>query len=122
MQNNQASNQIKVAAGVAWTTWELISALVALSLALVFAWKGRGGFDVVLVTGPFSKFWLTFLSVLMVWLLGGLALWLVKNGLINSGNALTWAGFFTVSLLYLNLLRERLQYGDLTSYILGATN
>jgi len=122
MQNNQASNQIKVAAGVAWTTWELISALVALSLALVFAWKGRGGFDVVLVTGPFSKFWLTFLSVLMVWLLGGLALWLVKNGLINSGNALTWAGFFTVSLLYLNLLRERLQYGDLTAYILGATN
>jgi hypothetical protein len=122
MQNNLAPNQIKATAGVAWMAWEFLSVLVALSLALVYVWKGQDGFNVVLVTGPFSKFWLTFLSVLIAWLLGGLALWLVKNGYFNSGSALTWVGFFSVSLLYLNLLRERLQYGDLTSYILGATN
>jgi hypothetical protein len=36
--------------------------------------EGQSGFDVLLVTGPFSKFWLTFMSVILVWLLGGLAL------------------------------------------------
>ena len=120
MQNNKAVYQS--AANIGWEVWELITSMVALSLALLYTLKGQAGLEVVLVTGPFSDFWLTFLSVLITWLLGGLALWLLKNGYIHSGNVLTWAGFFIVSLLYLNLLRERLQYGDMTSYVLGATN
>ena len=107
---------------LALVAWAAISALVLISLLGVYAWKGQAGFDVLLVTGPFSKFWLTFMSVILVWLLGGLALALIRGGHIHSGNALTWIGFFIVSILYINLLRERLQYGDLTSYILGATN
>jgi hypothetical protein len=110
------------AAELALAGWVILSALVVASVLAIRAWKGQGGLELILVTGPLSKFWLTFLSVIFAWLLGGLALWLVQSRSLHAGNALTWAGFFLVSILYLNLLRERLQYGDLTSYILGATN
>ena len=122
MQTDKRSYSGTLPLNVALVAWASISALVVISLLGIYAWKGQAGLDVVLVTGPLSKFWLTFMSVILVWLLGGLALWLLQGGHINAGNALTWTGFFIVSILYLNLLRERLQYGDLTSYVLGATN
>jgi hypothetical protein len=122
MQNVKSSQQGKWTVGVALAAWGLISALVALSLVAVYQWKSPSGFGVLLITGPFSNFWLTFMSVIFAWLLGGLALTLVWTGHIRSDNLLTWAGFFLVSFLFLNLMRERLQYGDMTSYVLGATN
>jgi len=109
-------------ARAAFIGWLALSVLIALSLGAVRLWKGPEALDVVLITGPLSKFWLTFMSVILAWLLGGLALWLIQGRRIHAGNLLTWAGFFLVSFLYLNLLRERLEYGDLASYILGAVN
>ncbi len=122
MQNQKESHRTVISASIALEIWVLISVLVAGSLIVMYRWKGQAGLDIILVTGPYSKFWLTFLSVLIAWLLGGLALWLIEKKYIHKGNALTWAGFFIISLLYLNLLRERLTYGDLASYVLGATN
>lgn len=110
------------AVGIVLAAWIVLSVLVAASLFAIYRWKGPQGFEVIMTTGPFSKFWLTFLSALMTWLLGGLALVLLWTKRIHAGNLLTWAGFFIVSILFLNLMRERLQYGDLTSYILGANN
>ncbi|HEY6072073.1 MAG TPA: hypothetical protein VIV15_01480, partial [Anaerolineales bacterium] len=109
-------------ARAALAAWGVLSALIALSVLGMYAWKGHAGLDVILVTGPLSKFWLTFMALILAWLLGGLALWLMAARRIHAGNALSWMGFFFVSFLYLNLLRERLEYGDLASYILGATN
>jgi hypothetical protein len=111
-----------MAAGIAMTGWLVVSILVIVTLLAVRAWKGQQGLGAILITGPFSKFSLTFLSVTFSWLLGGLALWLLRGGYINARNALSWGGFFLVSFLYLNIMRERLQYGDLDAYILGATN
>ncbi|MBI5297758.1 MAG: DUF2029 domain-containing protein [Chloroflexi bacterium] len=122
MQSEKTSHPGRQAAGVALAAWVILSLLVAASLAAVYQWKGPRGLEIVMITGPFSKYWLTFLSVLMTWLLGGLALALLSTGRIHAGNLLTWIGFFIVSILFLNLMRERLQYGDLTSYVLGATN
>ena len=125
MQNNGELQTVRrpiSAASIALAGWTVISLLVVISLIGMYAWKGQHGLEIILVTGPFSRFWLTFMSVILTWLLGGLALWLVSTARIHAGNALAWAGFFLVSVLYLNLLRERVQYGDLTSYILGATN
>jgi hypothetical protein len=107
---------------MALIAWLVITILVMLSLLGIYQWKGQGGLEIILTTGPHSKFWLTFMSVILSWLLGGLALALVWSGRIHARSVLSWAGFFLVSLLFLNILRERLQYGDLTSYILGATN
>lgn len=106
----------------AYLAWWIVSALIALSLIVVYLWRGQDGIGVLMPTGPFSKYWITALSVLITWLLGGFALWLIGAGRIHKGNALTWIGFFIVVLLYLNLLRERIAYGDLTSYVLGANN
>mgnify|MGYP001004209899 CR=1 FL=1 len=90
------------AVGIALTAWIVLSVLVAASLFAVYRWKGPQGFDIIMTTGPFSKFWLTFLSVLMTWLLGGLALALLWTKRIHAGNLLTWAGFYIVSILFLN--------------------
>lgn len=122
MQNEKSSSSYRQAAAVALDVWLTLSVLVVASLAAVYRWKGAAGLEIVMSTGPFSKYWLTFLSVLITWLLGGLALFLLSTGRIQAGNLLTWAGFFIVSILFLNLMRERLQYGDLLSYQLGATN
>lgn len=107
---------------IALIAWVILSALIASSVIGMYLWKGQPGLNVILVTGPLSRFWITFMSVIAAWLLGGLALWLLHSRHIDSKNALVWGGFFLVSFLYLNLLRERVQYGDLDSYILGATN
>jgi hypothetical protein len=62
------------------------------------------------------------MAVILAWLLGGFALWMVRSRRIHAQNLLSWVGFFLISFLYINLMRERVQYGDLDSYILGATN
>ncbi|HEY2979591.1 MAG TPA: glycosyltransferase family 87 protein [Anaerolineales bacterium] len=106
----------------AWIGWIVASGLIAASVIATYAWKGAHGLDAIALTGPFSKFWLTIFAATHTWLLGGLLLWLLKSGRIDRDNAFTWAGFFLVSFLYINLLRERLDYGDLHAYFLGASN
>ncbi len=107
---------------LALAAWAVLSVLIAASVLGMYLWRGQPGLDVILVTGPLSRFSLTFMSVGLAWLLGGLALWLLVARRIDSRNLLAWIGFFLVTFLYLNLLRERVQYGDLDSYVLGATN
>jgi hypothetical protein len=63
---------------------------------------------------------ITLASVAFVWLLTGLLLWLIFNGKITKVNALTWAGFFVVAFLYINILRERVRYGDIDYYTQAA--
>jgi len=58
----------------------------------------------------------------VTWLLGGLFLYLLSARKFNLNNALTWAGFFLVALVYLNLLRERPEYGEVEFYIEAAFN
>lgn len=106
----------------AWIGWVILSLSILLSLILVELAGGEGAIGALTPTGPLSKFWLTAAAVVHAWLLGGALLWLLKSRRIHRGNALAWAGFFMVSLLYVNLLRERTEYGDLDSYIRGATN
>src|SRR5688572_31469177 len=91
----------------AWTGWIVASCLIAFGLVLTNLWRGADGIGLFTPTGPFSIFWLTASAVLYTWLLGGLLLWLIKTRRIHKDNALPWLGFFLVSLLYINLLRER---------------
>jgi hypothetical protein len=106
----------------AWISWLALSLAILASLIAIDLWKGPEGIGLLTPTGPLSNFWLTVFAAAFAWLLGGLLLWLLQAGRIDRANLFTWAGFFLVSLLYVNLLRERLEYGDLESYIRGATN
>jgi hypothetical protein len=101
-------------------TWISITALIPFSIILVTLWKGRAAFDLLLMEGPFSYLPITLSSVTMTWLLIGLFLILLRMGKINQGNLATWVGFLLVSFLYLNVLRDRLTYGDVMPYLRGA--
>jgi hypothetical protein len=57
----------------------------------------------------------------LTWLCLGALLYLLRQGRINSSNALTVLGFFVVAFLYLNVLRERFRYGDYAYYLEAAT-
>ena len=56
----------------------------------------------------------------MAWLLTGFLLWLIFTERITKNNVLTWAGFFIVAFLYINILRERVRYGDIDYYTQAA--
>jgi hypothetical protein len=56
----------------------------------------------------------------MTWLLAGFLLWLFFTGTITKETSLKWAGFFLIAFLYLNVLRERVRYGDIDYYTQAA--
>lgn len=81
----------------------------------------RGAFYLLFRDGPHSILGQNLLASLFVWLLLGLTLLLLHLEKLNAKNALSYAGFLLISLLYINLLRERIQYGDLEYYLDAAT-
>jgi hypothetical protein len=59
-------------------------------------------------------------SAAMTWLLAGFLLWLLFTGRITKATSLRWAGFFALAFLYINVLRERVRYGDIDYYTQAA--
>ncbi len=102
------------------TIWAAITVLIPLSVIFVISWKGRAAFDLLMMEGPFSYLPLTLSSVTIGWLLIGLFLVRLQAGKINQSNIVTWLGFLLVMFLYLNVLRDRLTYGDVMPYLRGA--
>lgn len=104
-------------ASIAFLAWSLLTGLVIASLLGIWLWRGAGGFETAIQRGPYTYLPTALSSVTLAWLLAGLFLFLLSTGRLHAGNALTWAGFFLVALAYLNLLRERTEYGDVEYYI-----
>jgi len=98
-----------------WSAATLI--IIASSLWL----NNKGIFDTFVRTGPHSILGQNLMASLIVWLLFGVTLLLVHLEKLNKENILTYTGFLLVSLLYINLLRERTEYGDLEYYLDAAT-
>lgn len=106
------------------TTFKALILWVGATLVLLgssFWLIQKGLFDTFNRTGPHSILGQNIMAVMLVWLLFGLTLSLVHFQKINRENILTYAGFILVSLLYINLLRERTEYGDLEYYLDAAT-
>jgi hypothetical protein len=93
---------------------------VLASLVGIWLWRGASGFETAIQRGPFTNLPVTLASVAVTWLLAGLFLYLLSTKKINRNNALLWGGFFLVALVYLNMLRERPEYGDVEYYIAAA--
>ena len=102
----------------ALTLWSAATLIVLISS---FWLKNKGVFDTYVRTGPHSILEQNLMAALIVWLLLGLTLLLVHTEKLNKENILTYTGFLLVSLLYINLLRERTEYGDLEYYLDAAT-
>ena len=101
--------------------WCVITGLILVSTAGIYVWKGAHGLEIIMEKGPLSIQSITLYSVAVTWLLAGLLLFLLHFRRVNSENALTLACFFFVILLYLNVLRERPDYGDIEFYFESAS-
>jgi len=100
--------------------WVVITALALSSLGGIWLWRGTEGFEVAIQRGPISNLPVTLAAVSATWLLGGLFIFLLSSDRLNAQTAPSWAGFFLVALVYLNLLRERPDYGDIEYYTRAA--
>jgi len=102
--------------------WGGLTLLVLASILFIgFRW-GTEGFAIFIQQGVYTHLPTTLASVAITWLLGGWVLYLLHARRLNASNALTWIGFFLVAFLYLNVLRERFRFGDISYYIEAATN
>ncbi len=100
--------------------WAALTLLLLVSLGGLWLWRGGQGFEVAIQRGPISNLPVTLAAVTVTWLLGGSFLFLLSSGRIHVKNVFTYAGFFLVALVYLNLLRERPEYGDIEYYTRAA--
>jgi len=66
--------------------------------------------------GPYSKAWVTAISVTAVWLLLGSVLVLLERGVLGGRWLLSILLFYLVALLYATFLRERTFFGDAWDY------
>ncbi len=97
--------------------WGVLTILVLASLLGIWLWRGPAGFETAIQRGPYTNLQTALTSVVVTWLLAGFFIFLLSSGRIHSKNAFTYAGFFLVALVYVNLLRERTEYGDVEFYI-----
>lgn len=111
---------MKRAARVGLWIWAAITLLVAASLLFVYEWRGADELKIMIQTGPISDLTVTLYSVALAWLLAGLLLFLLSSDRITSKNIFLWGGFFLTAFVYLNLLRERADYGDVEYYARAA--
>lgn len=108
------------AARTALFLWALVSGLAAASWLWLHLWQDGRGLQVAVQRGPFTELTLALLSVAAAWTAAGLLLFLLALNRIHAGNALAWAGFFLIAFVYINLLRERPEYGDIEYYARAA--
>jgi len=111
---------MKRAARTALIFWGLLSGLIVASWLWLSAWQGGRGLQLALQRGPFTETTITLFSVAAAWTAAGVLLLLLSLYPINASNALQWAGFFLITFVYLNLLRERPEYGDIEYYVHAA--
>jgi len=100
--------------------WGGITGLVLFQFVWVYSRHGLAGFQVFMQEAVYTHIPITLASVAMVWLLTGLLLWLILTERIIKANVLTWTGFFIIAFLYINILRERVRYGDIDYYTQAA--
>ena len=100
--------------------WGLITVLIIAQFVWIYSRHGFAGFDAFMQEAIYTHIPTTLASVAMTWLLTGFLLWLILAGKITKATGLHWAGFFLIAFLYLNVLRERVRYGDIDYYTQAA--
>ncbi|HSL27788.1 MAG TPA: glycosyltransferase family 87 protein [Anaerolineales bacterium] len=111
---------MKRAVQTALAGWGIVTALILFQLLWTYSRHGSAGFQTFIQEAVFTHIPITLASVSITWLLAGLLLWLLLTGRLNRASALTWSGFFLCTFLYLNVLRERIRYGDIDYYTQAA--
>lgn len=100
--------------------WGGITCLIIFQFIWIYSRHGWDGFQAFMQEAVYTHIPITLASVAITWLLAGLLLWLIFTGKITKSTGLTWAGFFSIAFLYINILRERVRYGDIDYYTQAA--
>jgi hypothetical protein len=100
--------------------WGVVTSLIIFEFIWIYSRHGFDGFQAFIQEGAYTHIPTTLASVALTWLLTGLLLWLIFTGRITKTTSLTWAGFFIIAFLYINILRERVRYGDIDYYTQAA--
>ncbi|HNM36002.1 MAG TPA: glycosyltransferase family 87 protein [Anaerolineales bacterium] len=101
--------------------WVVVTFLVLASLLAIYLRNGMVGLNLFIQEWPLSNLAVTLASTSLTWILAGALLYLLANEKINKGNLWLTAGFLLVMFVYLQILRERLRYGDYHYYLEAAT-
>jgi hypothetical protein len=101
-------------------TWHVASILFLLSSLAIYLLKGLQAFEILISDVSHSEYYITLLATLIVWLLAGVFVHMLHFGMFNTNNVILWGGFFIIALVYVNLLRERVAYGDIDFYVEAA--
>jgi hypothetical protein len=100
--------------------WGAITGLIIFEFLWIYSRHGFAGFQAFMQESVYTLIPITLASVALTWLLAGWLLWLIFTGRITKANSLPWAGFFILAFLYINVLRERVKYGDIDYYTQAA--
>jgi hypothetical protein len=111
---------MRKAFGYALAGWSIITFLVIVETIYIHAQHGMAGFAAFMQESPHTNVPVTLAAVALFWSLIGLLVWLLFRGKITKDTVLFWGGLFMVAFLYLNMLRERVRYGDIDYYTQAA--
>jgi hypothetical protein len=100
--------------------WGGITGLIIFEFVWIYSRHGWSGFETFMQEAIYTHIPITLVSVALTWLLGGFLLWLIFTGKVTKATGLRWAGFFIIAFLYINILRERVRYGDIDYYTQAA--
>ena len=109
------------AARTALIVWAAVTFLVAVSLLWIYLRLGVNGLTIYIQQSPLTDLSITLASAALVWLSAGALLALMAAGRVHRTNVLSVGGFFLVSWVYLNILPERVRYGDYGYYFDAAS-
>jgi len=100
--------------------WGVITGLIIFEFVWIYSRNGLGGFQAFMQEAVYTHIPITLASVAATWLLAGFLLWLIFTSRLTKATSLSWVGFFAIAFLYINILRERVQYGDIDYYTQAA--
>jgi len=100
--------------------WTAATALFIISSLAIYACFGSKGILLLIQKGPSSITEQTFACVAITWLSWGAALVFLKNPQLRSKHGVAIVCSLFILLLYVNILRERMNYGDVWDYVRAA--
>ncbi|HEX2995815.1 MAG TPA: glycosyltransferase family 87 protein [Anaerolineales bacterium] len=100
--------------------WGIITGLIIFEFIWIYNRHGLAGFQPFIQEAIYTHIPIALASAALTWLLAGFLLWLIFTNRITKDTGLFWAGFFILAFLYINILRERIRYGDIDYYTQAA--
>jgi len=106
----------------ALSTWLLIGSGAALQAWLTWFGPHNDRLIQLAEAGPGSDPHVTATAVVLAWLTLGVALAILLSGAMTLGKASAVIAYAGITLLYVNVMRERVAYGDFADYYNGAVS